>query len=53
MHIHLQTVRKDTPEKTGFLRSLAHALTGKLEIVEADNTQEGSYDKVVQGAKYV
>ena len=51
--IHLQTVRSNTPEKTNFLRALAQALPGKLEIWEADNLKEGSYDEVVQGAKYV
>ena len=49
----MQTVRSDIPEKTDFLRNLGRALPGKLEIAEADNLKEGSYDKVVHGAKYV
>ena len=54
MHIiHLQTVRDDNPKNTDFLRNLAQALPGKLEIAKADNLKEGSYNKVVQGAKYV
>ena len=48
-----QTVRSDTPKNTDFLKSLATALPGKLEIVEADFDKEGSYNKAVQGAKYV
>jgi len=47
------TVRSDTPKNTDFLRSLAKALPGTLEIVEADLDKAGSYDKIVQGAKFV
>jgi uncharacterized protein YbjT (DUF2867 family) len=47
------TVRSDTPKQTGFLRALATALPGKLEIVEADLDKDGSYDEIVQGATYV
>ena len=46
-------MRHNTPQKTDFLRALGSALPGKLEIAEADNLKEGSYDEVVQGAKYV
>ena len=49
----VQTVRSDTPKNPDFLRTLATALPGTLEIVEADFDKEGSYDKAVQGAKYV
>ena len=51
--MYVQTVRSDTPRNTNFLRALASALPGKLEIVEADLDKEGSYDKAIKGAKYV
>ncbi len=51
--MHTQTVRSNTPKNTESLTSLATALPGKLEIVEADFDKEGSYDQAVQGAKYV
>jgi uncharacterized protein YbjT (DUF2867 family) len=47
------TVRSDTHNNTDFLRALATALPGKLEIVEADLDKKGSYDKVAQDATYV
>ena len=48
------TVRKASPESTGFLEKIAAALPGKLEIVEGiDLSAEGVFDKVLEGATYV
>ena len=47
------TVRKASRETPGHLEDLAQALPGKLEVHEADLLEQGSFDSVVQGAKYV
>ena len=48
------TVRRASPESTGFLEKLAAALPGKLDIIEgADLSVDGSFDKAVDGATYV
>jgi uncharacterized protein YbjT (DUF2867 family) len=47
------TMRKISPENTLHIERLAKALPGALEVVQADLSINGSFDKALSGATFL